>query len=148
MDLETYRKIKYSGALPYRKVFGSLNDYKIDLVKKIEEKEILTGQKKIRTEDRELLLYETRNGKEQVTSVFSTKKQNMWGKTSYPLLQDLIEPLNNKAEYDWEKIEGILLDFLKKTGKLKNPTKYLQSYPNRTQLYYLMVPLNLGAMGN
>lgn len=46
MDLEMYREIKYIEALPYRKIFGSLNDYKVDLVKKTEEKEILRGQKK------------------------------------------------------------------------------------------------------
>lgn len=43
----------------------------------------------------------------------------MWGKASYPLLQDLMEPLNDKSEYAWEKIEGILLDYLRKTGKYK-----------------------------
>jgi hypothetical protein len=41
MDLELYRKIKYSEALPYRKIFGSLSDFRIDIVKKTEEKEIL-----------------------------------------------------------------------------------------------------------
>jgi len=38
MDLKMYREVKYTEALPYRKIFGSLNDYKVDLVKKTEEK--------------------------------------------------------------------------------------------------------------
>jgi len=117
MNLTMYRKIKYRQALPYRKILGNLSDYRVNLESKSEEEEILKDEYKITTEHKELILYEKRNGEYKATSIFSTKKHNMWGETSYPLLEDLLTPLNNKSAYDWETIERILLDFLKKTGK-------------------------------
>jgi hypothetical protein len=103
--------------LPYRKPMGVLENCEVLLEESTREVKIDKRLPAITEKSTQLKLIEHRSGRKNVSAVFDTYYHDMWGGRSVGVLREIVEPLNSKSDYEWKRIEEILVNFLKKEGK-------------------------------